>query len=192
MFWWFQILHTENHHQYKNYEWNTFLAEIDNCVTYSSQMTHVFIIIFFRLWCGKDPLSEPMLAHCSLDPDGKKSSVKFELKYKHLHTRKLVWKYCLKKCQLFSRPPLGNIYGFRYYVRYSLPLCHCLDLSCINSLWPRDAIWRQGSRSTLVQVMACCLMAPSQYLNQCWLIITKVQWCSSEGNFAWDITAISD
>ena len=61
----------------------------------------------------------------------------------------------------------------------------------VNSWWPRDAIWRQESRSTLVQVMACCLTAPSHYLNQCWLIITKVQWCSSEGNFAWDITAIS-
>ena len=46
-----------------------------------------------------------------------------------------------------------------------------------NSLWPSDAIWRQGSRSTLVQVMASCLTAPSQYLNQCWLIITKVPWC---------------
>ena len=42
----------------------------------------------------------------------------------------------------------------------------------INSLWPSDAIWRQGSRSTLVQVMACCLTAPRHYLNQCWLIIT--------------------
>ena len=54
----------------------------------------------------------------------------------------------------------------------------------VNSLWPSDAISRQGSRSTLVQVMACCLTAPSHYLNQCWLIITKVQWCLSEGNFA--------
>ena len=39
--------------------------------------------------------------------------------------------------------------------------------------------------------MACCLMAPSHYLNQWWLIITKVPWCSSEGDFAWDITVIS-
>ena len=60
----------------------------------------------------------------------------------------------------------------------------------LNSLWPSDAIWRQGSRSTLVQVMACCLTAPSHYLNQCWLIITKVPWCSSEGNFTW-VTKIS-
>ena len=54
---------------------------------------------------------------------------------------------------------------------------------CVNSLWPSDTIWRQRSGSTLAQVMACCLMAPSHYLNQCWLIISKVQWHSSECNF---------
>ena len=43
-----------------------------------------------------------------------------------------------------------------------------------NSLRPRDTIWRHRSRSTLDQVMACCLTAPSHYLNQCWLIISKV------------------
>ena len=50
--------------------------------------------------------------------------------------------------------------------------------SLINSLWPSDAIWRQRSGSTLAQVMACCLMAPSHYLNQRWLIINEVQWHS--------------
>ena len=53
----------------------------------------------------------------------------------------------------------------------------------INSLRQSDAIWRHRSRSTLIQVMACCLMAPSHYLNQCWLIISKVQGHSSDGNF---------
>ena len=43
---------------------------------------------------------------------------------------------------------------------------------CVNSLWPSDIIWWQGSRSTLAQVMACCLTAPSHYLNQRWLIIS--------------------
>ena len=37
--------------------------------------------------------------------------------------------------------------------------------------WLSDAIWRHRSGSTLAQVMACCLSAPSSYLNQCWLII---------------------
>ena len=49
---------------------------------------------------------------------------------------------------------------------------------CFNSLRPSDALWQQRSGSTLVQVMACCLMAPSHYLNQCWLIISEVQWRS--------------
>ena len=30
-----------------------------------------------------------------------------------------------------------------------------------NTLWPSDDIWWQGSWSTLAQVMACCLTAPS-------------------------------
>ena len=53
-----------------------------------------------------------------------------------------------------------------------------------NSLWPSGIIWQQGSRSTLAQVMACCLMAPSHYLNQCWLIISEVLRHSTEGNVA--------
>ena len=48
----------------------------------------------------------------------------------------------------------------------------------LNSLWPSDIIRRQRSVSTLAQVMACCLTAPSHYLNQCWLIISEVQWHS--------------
>ena len=49
----------------------------------------------------------------------------------------------------------------------------------VNSSWPGDAIWRHGTRSTLAHVMACCLTAPSHYLNQCWLIICEVPWHSS-------------
>ena len=44
----------------------------------------------------------------------------------------------------------------------------------INSLWPSNAIWQQRSGSTLAQVMAWCLKAPSHYLNQCWLIISDI------------------
>ena len=51
----------------------------------------------------------------------------------------------------------------------------------VNSLWPSDAIRRQRTESTLLQLMACCLTAQSHYLNQCWLIISKVLWHSSEG-----------
>ena len=34
--------------------------------------------------------------------------------------------------------------------------------------------------------MACCLTAPSHYLNQCWLIFSKGQWHSVEGNLTRD------
>ena len=44
-----------------------------------------------------------------------------------------------------------------------------------NSLCPSDTIWRQRSESTLAQVMACYLTAPSHYLYQYWLIIGEVQ-----------------
>ena len=63
-------------------------------------------------------------------------------------------------------------------------------LSAVNSLWPSDAIWRQRSGSTLAQVMAWCLTAPSHCLNQCWLIISMVQWHSYEGSFTRDTSAI--
>ena len=52
----------------------------------------------------------------------------------------------------------------------------------LNSLWPCDIIRRYRSGSTLAQVMACCLTAPSHYLNQCWLIISDVLWYSPLSN----------
>ena len=52
-----------------------------------------------------------------------------------------------------------------------------------HSLWPSDIIWRHGSRSALAQVMASCLMAPSHYLNLCWLMISDVLWHSPDRNF---------
>ena len=58
------------------------------------------------------------------------------------------------------------------------------DCPCFNSLGPSDAIWRQWSWTTLAQVMACFLTAPSHYLNQCWLIIRGVLWHTSESSFA--------
>ena len=52
----------------------------------------------------------------------------------------------------------------------------------VNTLWPCDAIGRHRSGSVLVQVMAWWLTA-NHYLNQCWLIISRYHWYSSEGHF---------
>ena len=53
----------------------------------------------------------------------------------------------------------------------------------INSMGPSDTIWWHRCGSTLVQVMACCLMAPSHYKNKCWLIISETCWYLAEYNF---------
>ena len=53
----------------------------------------------------------------------------------------------------------------------------------VNSLWLSDAVRPHRSWSTLAQVMACCLMAISHYLNQCWLLTSEVLLHSSESDF---------
>ena len=60
----------------------------------------------------------------------------------------------------------------------------------VNSLWSSDAIWRHRSGSILAQVIACCLTAPSHYLNQYWFIISEVFWHSPKSNFTASAAAI--
>ena len=44
---------------------------------------------------GAKPLSEPMLGYWQYDSQ-EQTSVKFESKYKTFHSRKCIWKYCLR------------------------------------------------------------------------------------------------
>ena len=53
-----------------------------------------------------------------------------------------------------------------------------------NSLWPSDVIWQHRSRSTLIQVMACCLTVPSHFLSRCVILIGEVLWHSCVSDFA--------
>ena len=84
-----------------------------------------------------------------------------------------------------------SIYSFNLKVvlHSELTLISCRGL--LNSLWSGDAIWRHGTRSTLAQVMACCLMAPNHYMKQGWLVITKVLWHSFDDCFSTDALAIN-
>ena len=66
-----------------------------------------------------------------------------------------------------------------------------MKVNRIKSLRPSDAIWRHRTWSILAQVVACCLTVPSHYLNQCWLIINKVQSHSSGNHFTKDTSAIN-
>ena len=68
----------------------------------------------------------------------------------------------------------------------SWKVCCCKPQSTcenLNSLTPSDTKGWNRTWSTLVEVMACCLTAPSHYLNQCWLIISEVLLHSQESNF---------
>ena len=56
-----------------------------------------------------------------------------------------------------------------------------------NSLVLCKAIWGHRTWRTLVQVMPCCLMAPSHCLDQYQLFIDKVLWYSPEGNFTGNV-----
>ena len=61
----------------------------------------------------------------------------------------------------------------------------------IISLQPKDVIWWHRFESTSAQAMACCLMAPSHYLKQCWLNINKVHQHTFERNFTRDTSTIN-
>ena len=89
-----------------------------------------------------------------------------------------------------NRAALVQVMAWRWTGDKPLPepmMTHFTDTYMRHSLGPSDVIWRQKTGSTLAQVMACCLTAPSHYLNQCWLIISKVH--SSQSNFARDTPA---
>ena len=64
------------------------------------------------------------------------------------------------------------------------------DTTQLNSLGPSDTIWQHRSGSTLAQVMACWMMAPSHYLKPWGLLIREVMWHSSESMFTASAKAI--
>ena len=77
----------------------------------------------------------------------------------------------------------SSVWGFcpSGHSMYGCLICKWFAVTSFNSLWPGDAMWwLYRSCSTLVQVMVCCLMAPSHYLNQLWL---PIMWHQPESNF---------
>ena len=95
-----------------------------------------------------------------------------------------------KNCILMELIMLYLLKCTTKYLWQALNIGRSFPSFIINSLWPSDAIWRQRSWSTLAQVMACCLTAPSHFLNQCWLIISEAQWHSYKGNSTRDASNI--
>ena len=88
------------------------------------------------------------------------------------------------KWRPFCVKPNTSIKCHKMKVYHSYWLIQLTIPTAIKSLRPSDDTWQHWSWTTLAQVMACCLTAPSHYLNQCWLIIRGVLWHSSENSFA--------
>ena len=68
--------------------------------------------------------------------------------------------------------------GIKCVVWYTT-IMHFANMKCHPVIWIK-LLLRHKSGPKLAQVMACCLKAPSHYLNQCWLSISKVLCHSSE------------
>ena len=82
-----------------------------------------------------------------------------------------------KPNQTFPTWPVSHL--FRQKINTRFPFSSQLQQQChipfrVNSLRSGDGIWRHRSGSTLAQVMACCLTAPSHYLNQYLLIFDEI------------------
>ena len=76
----------------------------------------------------------------------------------------------------------GNTYSWYQSVSLKITLLKLLPHQpvVIKTHWGLVTPFGDRSGSALAQVVACCLTAPSHYLNQCWFIISKVLWHSSE------------
>ena len=85
------------------------------------------------------------------------------------------------KADSFSAAVIALLYVIPWYIAPHYNGTQ-LDIIFIFWLWFNDAICHHRSGSILVQVMACCLAAPSHYMNHCWLAICEVLWHSLKGN----------
>ena len=110
-------------------------------------------------------------------------------KNQNIHVNKMHLKMLSAKCQLFC---LGHNVLIETFSTISMKDTDCIvvllagdkyDLIIFNLLWPSDAVWWHKYLSTLAKIIAWCLMAPSHYLNQCWLLISEVLWHSHKSSF---------
>ena len=85
----------------------------------------------------------------------------------------------------FLRPSITDVYsGFPwpdynklFIVKndwWNIALCH--GVSTINSCWPSGFIWGHRTWSAYLQVMASCLMAPSQYNFEITITFSSGHW----------------
>ena len=69
-------------------------------------------------------------------------------------------------------------------ISWNLFLFCFLAFTALKFIESSNCICQHRCGATFTQVMAWCHQASGHHLNQCWLIISKVQWHPSECNFA--------
>ena len=77
---------------------------------------------------------------------------------------------CVKDYEMWLTKSKSYCVGVQMRFRHIPPT----NYIALNPLWPSDAVWWHRSGSTLLQVMACCLMALGHFLIQCCLIHREV------------------
>ena len=87
--------------------------------------------------------------------------------------------------------PLSESMMFSLLTHVCVTLPHWANCNRILPLWSNDAIWWHRSVSTLAQAVACCLTAPSHYLNLYWLITNGVLWSAPENKFTGSVQSIN-
>ena len=89
---------------------------------------------------GTKPLSEPMLTYIQLDPQ-KQNSVNFESKYKSYHSRKCIWKCCLRNSSHFVQGEMSSWWDDGLASKMSQPRCRA---TCFIVLYRPKHNWITG------------------------------------------------
>ena len=91
-----------------------------------------------------------------------------------------------RQYELMSALHVAQSSTLRAYWKRDCSPTHELDNIIVNWVLTHCGlvtIWQHISVSSLAQVMTCCLMAPSHYMNQCWLIIKSFLCHSHKSHF---------
>ena len=120
---------------------------------------------------GTKPLPKPMLTYCQLDPQ-EQTSFKFQSVFKHFHSGKSIWKWCLLHGSHFDYASMCWETPGKAIVQEKIlfVLTHW-PLRKLDAILPSITLqfWQfSDNKSTMVQVMAWCHQAASDYLSQCW------------------------
>ena len=109
---------------------------------------------------GAKPLPEPMLAFDQLE-SWEQISVKFEFEFYHFHSRKCIWKCCLRMAAILSRgDELGHHHGS--CVRVPPPAAPVIEkiFSLFSPAKPQISLW-------LTLAMEICVLGKQNVNKKC-------------------------